>query len=276
MKVLGLDPSLTGFGWALHDTEKAGHLRCIEWGEIKTPSNTLEVVRHFSIRNTLCDLIQRLNPEYIAMETPIFGSTYSEGMYALFVTSQQAVYLSRKDLVFFAVTQVKAHAREFLDYPTSLDMGKRQMMEAVRKDMGIDKLQNKEHNRADAYLIARMGARFWSLYSGLLGKSELTKYESEAFCRSHLFTKGAKKGQTENTGIIHREGERFHLWSRVENGDETIRADITIATVESVGVPRKKQSRKPRRKSGSFDADGVESTHSDGIDGVGLPDRGSP
>lgn len=212
MKVLGLDPSLTNFGWALHDTEAEGRDRVIERGRFRTKPKDFadEVSRYMHLRECLRDKIEELDPEVMGIEHPVLNEQYSEGMYGLFLFSLEAIRFHAKDLVLFAPPQVKRFAKDILERPTSWKMGKSDMVDAARADAGGGRW---DHNEADAYLVAGISGRFWNFYVGNLAEDELTPYEKKTFTSIRTITKGKRAGQTEIKGILHREGDRFFLWS---------------------------------------------------------------
>ena len=146
----------------------------------------------------------------MGIEHPVFNDTYSEGMYGLFLFSLESIRGHAQDLVFFAPPQVKSFAKEILGRPKSWKMLKSDMVDAARDDTGGGKW---DHNEADAYHVARAAGRFWELYAGLITEDELTLVEARTFTRIHTYVRGKKAGQTELKGILHRESERFHLWS---------------------------------------------------------------
>ncbi len=213
MHTLGLDPSLRNFGWAVHNSEGVGKSKCVERGRFRTQGHQFpdEVDRYLFLRSELQGLLKRLAPIRVGIEHPIFGDSYSEGMYALFMFSLEALKMSRVDVVFFAPPQVKSLAREILDRPKTWTMDKPDMVEAARKDAagGIW-----DHNEADAYLIARSASRFWQLADGILPEKDLTPIERRTFVHIHQFVRGKRAGETEIRGILHRESERFFRWSQ--------------------------------------------------------------
>lgn len=218
MLVLGLDPSLTNYGWALHCPLETGKARCPLRGRWKTKPKMLEVSRYMYMRDQLQALIQEHQPDHVCIESPIFGAQYSEGMYGLFLYSQEAIYRERKDLVLLSVSQIKKHARLSLDLPSTWNMMKPNMVEAAKEDSGGKGHWN--HNEADAYLCARLGAKFWLLQDGIITPDELTEFEHATFLHTHTYTRGERAGETDYKGLVYREGDRFHLWSRVTNGKE--------------------------------------------------------
>lgn len=214
MRVLGLDPSLTAFGWALHDSSESGPKACPRRGRFATKSSMTFVDRYIFMRESLRSLIQDLNPDKVGIESPIFHNLFSEGMYGLFLYSNEALRLEQKDVVYFAPEQGKAHARESLRRPKGWKMLKGDMVEAAKSATGGKGSWN--HNEADAYLIGRLAYRFWAFKSGDILESDLTPVERTQFLAVHTFQRGSKAGQVVQKGLMYREEDRFFLWSQVE------------------------------------------------------------
>jgi len=215
LKVLGLDPSLTNFGWALHDTEAKGKGRCPERGRFQTSSKQLFVDRYIEMRANVTTLVDRLGVRQVGCEYPIFNDLWSEGMYGLFLFTCEALRLTKVNLVFFSPPQIKAHARAFLQRPSpggqKWMMKKPDMVEAAREDTGGH--GRWDHNEADAYWVARSAARFWQHLDGVLGEADLTTDEQRQFRKIHTYQRGKHAGQTVKRGILYREDERFFRWA---------------------------------------------------------------
>jgi hypothetical protein len=216
MQVLGLDPSLTNFGWAVHDTDAVGKARCPERGRFQTSAKDLFVGRYIEMRQSVLALVKRLGITRVGCEFPVFNDLWSEGMYGLFLFTCEALYIAQVDLVFFAPPQIKAHARAFLERPAPGGnlwiMGKPDMVEAAREEAGGVGTWN--HNEADAYWVARSAARFWLHLDGVLGVEDLTRDEKKQFRTIHTYKRGKRAGQTEKKGILYREDERFFRWTK--------------------------------------------------------------
>lgn len=212
MRILGLDPSLTNYGWALHDTQADGRARCLNRGRFRTKARQFrdEVDRYIFMRENLRAKIRELSPDAMGIEHPVFNEDYSEGMFGLFLFSLEAIKTEAQDLVLFAPPQVKKFAKGILDRPDSWKMGKADMVDAAREDTGGGVW---DHNEADAYHVSRMAGRFWEYYIGDLEDSELTPYETKLFTEIKTISRGKRAGQTEIRGILHRESDRFFLWS---------------------------------------------------------------
>lgn len=221
MRVLGLDPSLTAFGWAVHDTDATGLARCVARGRFKTSARTLYISRYQDLRARLRALIVEQRPDHMGIEFPVFGNLFSEGLYGLFLYCSEAIKEEQQDVVFWSPLQIKAHAREGLGTarPKGWQMMKSDMVEAAKSDTGFKGVWN--HNEADAYLCARLSARFWLLYDGALQESDLTPLEAKYFLEVKRYTRGKQAGKEVQKGLMYREDERFFRWSEDPDDDST-------------------------------------------------------
>lgn len=213
MMVLGLDPSLRNFGWAIYDTEAAGLNHCVGRGRFETSSKDLFVGRYIALRNKLIGLIQSKPIDRVGIEYPIFNDFYSEGMYALFMFCCEALLEVRKDVVFLANTQTKARALRVLRRPKGIKATKKIMMAAAKRDTGLSGWSG---DTADAYWASYVAARWWLFHDGLVTELELDDLERHQFTRTHTFKRGKRAGETIKKGIIYRQDERFFLWSEMK------------------------------------------------------------
>ena len=213
MIALGLDPSLNGFGWCLHDSEAEGPARVLARGRFATSPRDIFVKRYIDLRNSVASLFREYPAiECVGIESPPFGELWSEGLYGLFVMVNEAVYVARKDVVYFDPGSLKMLAKED---PTARKgkMFKTDMVDAAKADTGIVGRFN--HNEADAYLLAKYAARFWAFVSGVLTEDALTPSEWQAFAKVHTFKRGVRAGQTVKTGAAFKEGQRFFRFSQI-------------------------------------------------------------
>lgn len=220
MLILGLDPSLTQYGWAYHDTSApyGDPSRVIARGRFRTPSKMEFIDRYKSQRASLRELIRSRRPDKVGIEFPVFDNLWSEGMYGLFLYSCEALKDESCDVVFWTPLQAKAHAREAIARPPGWPMDKIDMVEAAYRDTTINPVGrgNWNHNEADAYLVAVLSGRFWEFLAGNIAESSLTQVEKNYFTRVHTYQKGKKAGKTERTGMIFREDDRFFAWGSQE------------------------------------------------------------
>jgi Holliday junction resolvasome RuvABC endonuclease subunit len=220
MRILGLDPSLTNYGWALHDTEGTGRGRIVARGRFQTKPRQFpdEVGRYMYLRAELRRTIVEQQPEAMGVEHPVLGEDYSEGMYGLFLFSLEAIKDAKMDLVLFAPPQVKKYAKDILQRPKSWKMQKSDMVDAAREHAGGG---NWDHNEADAYHVAALSGRFWKFHAGLLAEDALTSYEVQLFTQIKHITKGKRAGMTQMKGILYRESDRFFRWSALRTAQGT-------------------------------------------------------
>jgi len=209
MRVLGLDPSLTNYGWAYVECDGEGY-ECIGRGRWKTSSREVFIDRYVTLREKVTNKLDQSRPEVCGIEYPIFHDTYSEGMYGLFLYSCEALRARNIDVVFLANNQAKAYGKRVLSRPSGWKMSKADMIEAA-------KVLSSEKGRwtsdeADAYVIAVLTARFWMFRKGELIKSDLTTYERRMFLGNPRKKKSVL--MQKKSGLLNRQGERFYLWSR--------------------------------------------------------------
>ncbi len=209
--ILGLDPSLRAFGWTLIDE----NLSIVDKGLFSTEADVIFVDRYIYLREQLRTLIQECKKKtdhlQVGIESPIFNDLYSEGMYGLFLYSNEALKLEKMDVVFLTPNQVKAHAHEFLGRPKGWKMQKADMVEACKKANPHVKSIN--HHQSDAYWVGRIASRFWDAMDGRIEIDALSDLEKKHFTDVDLYLKGAKEGRIKRQGLSHKEDDRWFRWS---------------------------------------------------------------
>jgi hypothetical protein len=195
----------------VHDSSATGRDRVIAKGIFKTNSKWIFVTRYMFLREKVLELIDKYpQVEALGSESSTFGQDYSEGLYGLYLYVAEAVFLRRKDVVYFDPSTVKALTKE---YPRPGQMFKSDMVNAARLDTGIKGRFN--HNEADAYHVARYAARFWEFLDGKIPEEELTPAEHHTFCEKHTYVRGKKAGLTIYNGVQFKEGRRFFRFSQL-------------------------------------------------------------
>jgi len=214
MLSLGLDPSMSGFGWCVHDPWATGKARVVDKGRFASPSSEVFIARYLGLRACVLDLLDDY-PEVkiVGVESPPFGEAWSEGLYGLFLYVNEAIYLRRRDVVYFDPSTVKALTKEDPEVRKG-KMFKADMVAMAQADTGVFRWNGDE---ADAYHIARFAARFWLLIEGEITEDVLLPSEKHTFLRSHTFTRGKHAGETQKLGTLFREDERFFRFSRLES-----------------------------------------------------------
>lgn len=215
--ILGLDPSLRNFGWVLIEDDGT----FLEKGMMSTSASTMFVERYISLREGLREVIQTLRAKYpdkvmrVGIESPIFNDLYSEGMYGLFLYSNEALMLERVDTVYLTPNQVKAHASAFLNRPKGWKMQKADMVDAVKQATQGQGAKRWNHHQADAYWVGRTASRFWLLIEGQITSEDLSDLERRQFTSLERYVKGKKAGKVKRMGITHKENDRYFKWSEV-------------------------------------------------------------
>lgn len=219
MITLGLDPSLTGFGWCIHNSSVAGPGRVVAKGVFTTPAKRIFVWRYMYLRTAIGKLLDSY-PEIqnVGVESPPFGEQFSEGLYGLFLQVNEAVFLRRKDVVFFDPQTVKRLAKMDPNIRRGT-MDKGDMIEAAKTDSTIKRWN---HNEADAYIVARSAARFWEYRKEILDEEELTPAERQAFINTHFRGRGIQTLIAENRGIAFKENNRFFAFSLLAPEEVTV------------------------------------------------------
>ncbi len=221
--ILGLDPSLRNFGWVLM-TDEGDFL---DKGMMSTEADMVFVERYIYLREGLRKVVQMLREKYpndvmrVGIESPIFNDLYSEGMYGLFLYSNEALMLEKLDTVYLTPNQVKAHAHVYLGRPKGWKMQKADMVDAVKKATQGQGAKAWNHHQADAYWVGRTAGRFWKLVEGDLDIADLSDLERKHFTDLERYVQGKKAGKIKRMGITHKEDDRYFRWSSITTTDES-------------------------------------------------------
>lgn len=214
MLTLGLDHSFSSFGWALYDDEAILFDRCPQKGILPKPGTKVLIERLIHYREALTSLLSELSFDYVGIEYPVFGQTYSEGMFALFNFCCEALLKAKVDVVFINNSHVKVRVRKYLGRPSKWKVKKVDTLEAAYKDTG--EMGRWRDDEADAYWIAYNASRFWHYRNGDLDLEDLEPFEAKQIDHRHTYTRGKKAGLTERKGLIYQENDMFFLWSQRE------------------------------------------------------------
>lgn len=238
MITLGIDPSLTGLGWCVHNGDVAGTKRVIAKGTFKTPSTRIFYWRFMYLRQAVGVILDAYPMvQAVGVESPPFGESYSEGLFGLFLYVNEAILIRRKDVVYFDPLRVKLLAKMDPEIRRGT-MDKGDMVDAAKQDTGI---KDWNHNEADAYIIARSAARFWDLHASRILPEELTRAEELVFRSVRTYVKGKKAGRVVKQGVLYKEGDRFYQFSALspEELDMNISPSEVSYARQSHDRPRK-------------------------------------
>lgn len=206
MIVLGLDPSLTGYGWCLIDTEKKGVAQVLDYGVFKTTAKTYMPRRYRNIADSLDAVIQNCGYEidWVGIEHPPYNASYSLGLYALYMYTWEILMDHRLGFVYFLPTQLKAYVRSVLGDRGK--MFKSDMKDAMKMLLDDEWEGRLNHNVADAYLVGYHAGRFKMLVDGSLTEADLTEKEAESWVKT---IKRRKTGKIEKVGTLFQEDDKW-------------------------------------------------------------------
>ena len=213
--ILGLDPSLRNFGWVLMEDDGS----FLDKGMMSTEASMVFVTRYIFLRDGLRQVVQKVRADYpdktlrVGIESPIFNDLYSEGMYGLFLYSNEALMLEGCDTVYLTPNQVKAHAHDFLNRPKGWKMLKADMVEGAKQATEGQGATKWNHHQADAYWVGRIAGRFWQLIEGKIERTDLSELEKKHFTDFEKYIVGKKAGMVKRKGITYKENDRFFRWS---------------------------------------------------------------
>ena len=213
--ILGLDPSLRNFGWVLMEDDGT----FLDKGMMSTGAKMVFINRYIFLRDGLREIVRDIRKRFpdktlrVGIESPIFNDLYSEGMYGLFLYSNEALMLEKCDTVYLSPNQVKAHASVFLNRPKGWKMQKADMVDAVKKATEGQGAKRWNHHQADAYWVGRTAGRFWLFYNEEITLEELSELEQKQFTSLEKFVRGKKAGRIKRKGIMYKEDDRFFIWS---------------------------------------------------------------
>lgn len=218
--ILGLDPSLRNFGWTLIKDDGS----FLDKGTMKTEANMMFLQRYMYLRDELALLVARLKDQYeetegtlrVGIESPIFNDLFSEGMYGLFLYSNEALMSQKVDTVYLTPNQVKAHALDFMNRPKGWKMGKSDMVEAAKRATDGQGAKRWNNHQADAFWVARASARFWLLVEDQITEDDLSDLEKKHFSSLDRYVRGKKAGKVKRMGLMHKEDDRFFRWSDLD------------------------------------------------------------
>jgi len=216
MRALGLDPSLTSFGWCVYDSSApTGPRKLVASGHEGTLNDLVPVARFMHARSLVESLLRRYKVDVVGIESPAYdGGPFQTAHFGLMMFAMEPVFERRKDLVLFDPTTLK-----FVSAGKS-DASKADMQKAVQLDrMSPDLVQSDE---SDAYLVAKNAARFKMLWAGELSPDDLTPLEQRVFLQRMRQPSKSSKRPAKRVAHVFRQNSRFFELSKVPPGSVTL------------------------------------------------------
>lgn len=216
MRTLGSDPSLTGYGWAIHDSDATGLKRRVASGHENTLPSTVPVARFMHFQSLISSLIDKYKPDVFGIESPAYGAGPFQSIhFGLMMFSLVPVFESRIDCALFDPATLKLLAKGDPKEKRGA-MGKLDMQRKVQLDTLDPNII--DNNEADAYLVAYFATRLTKLIRGELDPSELTPSEKRVFILRTRTIKTIKGKKIRHVGHVFRENSRFFEYSRIPAG----------------------------------------------------------
>lgn len=210
MIVLGCDPSLTGFGWAVRDTSRSGPEQVIGSGRIRTSSSEMDIDRFRRHHRELGRVIDVFDPDYAGVEKALVGGispgqgSQVANMYALFIQVWRQLRTNRVPFCNIVPPHLEYLAGGLLGYKIKGDKDAKVEAAKIAMGGGYPGDGDPHHDVADAYLEAYFASRFKMCLEGDLPETELIEEEQEKF-----FGSSAKRsGKVTRDGFAFKEGEK--------------------------------------------------------------------
>jgi len=220
VRTLGLDPSLTAYGWAIHDDEQGDRKRRVASGHEGTLSTTVPVVRFMHFRALVGSLLNRFKVDVVGIESPAYqAGPFQRIHFGLMMYSLESIFERRLDCVLYDPATLKLLAK---GDPAKRkgSMSKMDMQRAVQIDtMDTSLIDN---NEADAYLVAKFAARFSRLRKGLLDPSNLDPSERRVFLERSRRIKTMRGVVRKRVAHAFRENSRFFNFSQIPQGSVSL------------------------------------------------------
>ncbi len=220
MRVLGIDPSLRAYGWAVHDSSETGVMRMVASGHEGTLPSSVPVARFMHFRALIQDLLRVHDPEVVGIESPAYGAgPFQTIHFGLMMFSLEAIFERRKDVVLFDPATLKSLVKGTKAVKKG-GMTKLDMQRFVLKDTSGSFLV--DNNEADAYCVALFAGRLASLLSGAIRPDELSENERSTFVMKSSRRKTGKGVRVKRTAHVFRENSRYFRFSDVPAGSVSL------------------------------------------------------
>jgi len=226
VRVLGLDPSLTAYGWAIHDDDKVGPKRRFASGHEGTLPSTVPVVRFMHFRALVASLLRQYKVELVGIESPAYqAGPFQRIHFGLMMYSIEAIFERRLDCVLYDPATLKLLAKRDSTKRRG-SMSKMDMQRQVQLD--TMEAQVIDNNEADAFLVAKYAARFKRLRTGSLDPTSLDPSERSVFIERSRRVKTMRGVVRKRVAHAFRENSRFFDFSQIPAGEVSLPTKAAI------------------------------------------------
>ncbi len=227
---IGIDPSLRGFGWAIHDSEKEGRSRLVKSGHEYIDSKIVPVVRYMLAQNIVRRLVERYRPECAGIESPAYNAgPFQTIHHTLMMFCLVPIFENRIDCALFDPETLKNIVKGKENIKIVMDKTEMQRMVKIDTKSSIPI----NDNEADAYLLAKHSCRLFKVMDGNIEISELSETELKYFITKSKKVKTKKGTKVKKTGHVFKENLRFFKFSKVPAGDICLpdKSDVNLDIV---------------------------------------------
>ena len=220
MRALGLDPSLSAYGWAIHDSSVSGKERRIVSGHEQTLPSTVPVARFMHFRTMVRNLLMEYDPDVVGIESPAYDAgPFQTIHYGLMMFSLEVVFERRKDCVLFdpATLKMLAKADPSVRKGTMTKLDMQRYVQLDTMDSAVI-----DNNEADAYCVGLFAARFMETVSGSVDLSSLTPSEQRVFLGRKRVVTTANGKKVRRIAHAFRENSRYFAFSKIPPGNVSL------------------------------------------------------
>ena len=163
MIILGIDPGIATVGFGIISSD-AGKIRPVRYGVITTPAGQRLALRLQQIYHDMCQLIDTFKPDAIAVEELFFNTNITTGISVAHGRGVAILAGEEKHVPMYEYTPLQVK-QCITGYGRA---EKKQMMEMVRRLLGLDKIP-KPDDAADALALAICHSRFSNSLLNIVG-----------------------------------------------------------------------------------------------------------
>jgi len=190
-EILGLDLSMTSFGWFLHN-EKRKPI----YGSFKTkPEDGIDLKRFMIQRDRFVNLINDYKIDHIGIEQPFLMSFNTEKLFALHQFILEICYTRHIKVVYITPAQIKTYATD------NAQAAKNDMVFKTKEVLGFQR-EKINDDECDAYWVGILAEKFWKLYYKEITIEDLTEKEKYIFI----------KNKSKKPGILYKENISYYVF----------------------------------------------------------------
>lgn len=229
---LGLDPSLTGFGYAVRDGNATGRNRLVTSGVLETAKTDVFVTRLMEIRLLVDRIINQYDPEVVGIESPAFDAgVFQTSHFCIMQYSLETIFKNRKDVVLFDPSTLKSLVRG--DASKTGMITKNDVLNFMKLDINYPVMVKSDES--DAYAVSYFANRFFQFIRGNISVDELSDNERRIFAEKTKKIKTLRGPKLKQSSHQWRENDRWFRFSAIpENSTKLPKKQAVLTRVLSL------------------------------------------